>query len=416
MSPAVGIALLTPADSARAVSTVYTASLLAMLPILLAAIAAVSLRRSAAESRMLVWRSAVVTLLVVYIGRQLPLHGPSWEIPSRLAAPLIALGRVRVTSAALPMIDAVGTSWMSVFVQLLLLVYVGGAMIVLVHTLVGFVGVQRMIKHARPVRDAMWFATLADVRRNLGIRRSVRLFASDETLGPVTWGFIRPVVVLPEFANAWGPSQRRMVLMHELTHVRAADWLFSIAARLACAVYWFHPGAWWIARRLREDCEFACDDRVIASGVRRSDYADLLIDAADRVHLATLSGASALALSRHRGLRARLSAVLDTRHDVRPVARGWIAVAATVTLFVAVPASTVQLAPTRETLTSLMRDARWESRAYAVLGLAQRPDSIAVARSAAELDPSPRVRAWARYALGEHDASRAELRAIIRQH
>jgi hypothetical protein len=48
-----------------------------------------------------------------------------------------------------------------------------------------------------------------------------------------------------------------------------------------------------------------------------------------------------------------------------------------------------------------MLDARWESRAYAVLGLAQRQDSIGVARSAAELDPNPRVRAWARYALGE---------------
>jgi hypothetical protein len=47
----------------------------------------------------------------------------------------------------------------------------------------------------------------------------------------------------------------------------------------------------------------------------------------------------------------------------------------------------------------LMRDARWESRAYAVIGLAQRQDSVAVARSVAERDPNPRVRAWARYAL-----------------
>ena len=46
-----------------------------------------------------------------------------------------------------------------------------------------------------------------------------------------------------------------------------------------------------------------------------------------------------------------------------------------------------------------MRESAWQSRAYAVLGLAQRADSVAVARSAAELDPSPRVREWARYAL-----------------
>jgi len=413
--PAPAIALLTPADSARAVSTVYTASLLAMLPIVLAAIATFALRRSTAESRMLVWRSAVVALLAVYLGRQLPLHGLSWGIPSALAAPLIALGRVQVTGATLPSVDAAATSiWLSGFVQLMLLAYVVGVTMVLLPSVVGWVRVQRIMGRARPVRDVAWCTTLADVSTGLGLRRSVRLFVSGETPGPMTWGLFRPVVVLPESADEWHDSQRRIVLMHELSHVRAGDWLFNLAARFACALYWFHPGAWWIARRLHEDCERACDDHVIASGVRRSDYADLLIDAADHVHAGTPSHASALALSTREGLRGRLSAVLDTRHDVRPVARGWVAVAATVTIIVAAPTSSVQLAPTRDALTSLMRDARWESRAYAVLGLAQRPDSIAVARSAAELDPSPRVRAWARYALG--DAEPAELRAIIRRH
>ena len=85
--------------------------------------------------------------------------------------------------------------------------------------------------------------------------------------------------------------------------------------------------------------------------------------------------------------------------------------------------SVVQLAPTRDVLTTLMLDAQWESRAYAVLGLAQRADSVAVARSAAELDPSPRVRAWAQvrarpqrqHARAPRDHSRtiaAQLRSI----
>jgi hypothetical protein len=98
-------------------------------------------------------------------------------------------------------------------------------------------------------------------------------------------------------------------------------------------------------------------------------------------------------------LRERLTAVLDVRHDTRPIARGWAGVAVVFTLGVATPTSLVQLAPTRDVLTGLMRDAQWQSRAYAVLGLAKRADSVAVARDAAELDPNPRVRAWARYAL-----------------
>jgi hypothetical protein len=76
-------------------------------------------------------------------------------------------------------------------------------------------------------------------------------------------------------------------------------------------------------------------------------------------------------------------------------------VAAVLTLGIALPMSVAQLAPTREILTRLMREPAWESRAYAVIGLARRPDSVAVVRSAAALDPSPRVRALAEAALGE---------------
>ena len=86
-----------------------------------------------------------------------------------------------------------------------------------------------------------------------------------------------------------------MVLMHELAHVRArATGCSTLAARALCALFWFHPGVWWIARALRDDCELACDDRVIAAGVRRSDYAELLVNVAD-------------APSRERAPRARRS-------------------------------------------------------------------------------------------------------------
>src|SRR5512146_1866880 len=99
MTPIADAAFLTPADSARAVSTVYTASLLAIVPIAIAVIASLALRRQSAQSRALVWRSAIVALLLVYVGRHLSLHWMDWVIPSTLVAPLIALGRVQVTSA-----------------------------------------------------------------------------------------------------------------------------------------------------------------------------------------------------------------------------------------------------------------------------------------------------------------------------
>src|SRR4051812_13407136 len=93
------IAFVTPADSAQAVATVYTASLLVIVPVLIAVIAGFLLRRASATARVLVWRSTLVALLLILIGRQLPLHWVAWVVPSALASPLVALGRLQVTSA-----------------------------------------------------------------------------------------------------------------------------------------------------------------------------------------------------------------------------------------------------------------------------------------------------------------------------
>ena len=407
--------LLTRADSAHAVAAVYTVSLLATLPLVIAAVAAFVLRRTSAEARSLVWRSAIVALLVIFVGRQLPVHALAWAIPSAtLAAPLIALGRIQVTATSIAPLqgssDATSAAWL---LRLLLLVYVMGVCAVLVPTALGIARARLRLRRALRVHGGRWQRAIDDVRATQHIARPVRLYVDVSVAVPMTWGFVRPVVVLPRAATSWNNDQLRIVLMHELGHIRARDWVFNLVARIVCAVYWFHPGVWWVARQLRDDCELACDDRVIASGVRRSDYAELLVSAAVAMLPARPIAASALALSNRRGLRARIAAVLDARHDVRPLRRGWATVAVVATVSVAGPVSAIQLAPSREVLTTLMLDARWESRAYAVQGLAERSDSIAVAQSAAEMDPNPRVRAWARYALGQRGDVR-QLRAILR--
>jgi beta-lactamase regulating signal transducer with metallopeptidase domain len=405
--------LLTQADSARSVATVYTVSVLATVPLLIVAIAAFFLRRASAEARSLIWRSAIVALLMVFVGRQLPLHWIAWVVPSALAAPLVVLGRVQVTGSALSPQSPADAIVGSAMIRGLFLAYAAGVVVVLLPTILGLARGRSRLRRAMRVHGGRWERVLEEARGTLGIARPVRIFVDVTAAVPMTWGFVRPVVVLPRAATSWDNEQLRIVLLHELGHVRARDWAFNLIGRVVCALYWFHPGVWWVARGLREDCELACDDRVIAAGVRRSDYAELLVSAATALRSARAAAAPALALSERRGLRARLTAVLDTRHDLRPLRRGWATVAATATLAVAGPVSSVQLAPSREVLTTLMLDARWESRAYAVLGLAQRRDSIGVAQNAAELDPNPRVRAWARYALGQRgDVS--ELRTILR--
>ena len=218
---------LAAADSAQAVSTVYAASLLATLPIILAAVAALVLRRASAEGRVLVWRSAVVALLLIFFGRQLPLHWMAWAVPATLATPLVALGRVQVTSAD-------GARGATVFVAALLLVYVAGFAAVLVRTLAASIAVRRIARRGHVLDDG-WTVALEQTRATLGVTREVRLVGTVEIAMPMTWGWLRPVVVIPDNAAGLDASQRRIVLLHELVHVRASDWLFNLVARAACA-------------------------------------------------------------------------------------------------------------------------------------------------------------------------------------
>ena len=120
---------------------------------------------------------------------------------------------------------------------------------------------------ARPTcDDAEWARLLRECARPHGRRRPVRLLRSRERSMPMTFGTRRPAILIPAIADTWTDDRRRAVLLHELAHVARYDCLTQTLAFAACAVYWFHPGAWWVARRLRVERELACDDRVIAAG------------------------------------------------------------------------------------------------------------------------------------------------------
>ncbi|MCC6316809.1 MAG: M56 family metallopeptidase [Gemmatimonadaceae bacterium] len=382
--------LMTPADSARAVGEVYGVSLLATVPIVLAIGVMLAMRGASAGARVLLWRAAIVAVLVTALGRLVPFHWMAWVVPEGLASPLIALGTAQLAVGTSGVRD--GASWL---VPGLAALYVCGVVAVLTPLVVSRVRLVRLLARAASLRDAGWQQPFGAALAASGVRGDVQLVMSTGVRVPMTWGWRRPVVVVPVAAVEWGEAQRRAALLHELMHVRGRDAVFTVLARVACALLWFHPGVWWLSAQLAEDVELACDDRVLLGGVRRSDYAELLVTALDGHGIP----AGAAALVRRSGLRARLQAIADTTRVVRVPSRRASLVAIAATIAVAVPVATVRVAPTREVLTSLMRDVRWESRAYAVVRLAQRRDSVEVARAAADRDPSPRVRAWAHYAL-----------------
>ncbi len=107
----------------------------------------------------------------------------------------------------------------------------------------------------------------ADVlRRALGISREVTVRLADDVLAPFTARLLRPVVWLPLSLLARLPKEQiEALLAHELAHVRRLDWLWNGLQCVAESLLFFHPAAWWLGRRIRQEREHACDDLAVAA-------------------------------------------------------------------------------------------------------------------------------------------------------
>ena len=122
---------------------------------------------------------------------------------------------------------------------------------------------------------------------------------------------------LPAEALNWSRERLRVVFLHELAHLRRCDAITLLITRATTAMYWFHPLAWSLERIARRECEQACDDLVLATGTRASEYADHLLSIAKDLPRHDPFASVTLAMSRRSQLEGRLLSILqiDARRD-----------------------------------------------------------------------------------------------------
>lgn len=146
----------------------------------------------------------------------------------------------------------------------------------------------------------------------IGVRESGDLIADVRLLkhhpGPVAAGIFKPVIFVPEDWHSWPAETQEAVLAHEMKHHQRRDPLFRAIASAACTLHWFNPLVWWMARRLADQCEFACDEALLAEGMPANRYANVLCDLA----AAKRSPATALAMAHESGLEARVKRMFST--------------------------------------------------------------------------------------------------------
>ncbi|HEY1252234.1 MAG TPA: M56 family metallopeptidase [Thermoanaerobaculia bacterium] len=195
--------------------------------------------------------------------------------------------------------------------SLALWAWIAGTLAVAARLAVGWVRLRRISRSAETVRDAEWIEERDAAAMRLALGRAVELKESTRVPAAMTAGVWRPLLLLGHAARQWAVERRRVVFLHELAHVKRLDWASVVIAELAVAVYWFHPLAWWLSRRVRRDAERASDDLVLASGIKPSVYAGHLLGIFRSLGSPAHPVAPALAAVRPSHFEERLRAILD---------------------------------------------------------------------------------------------------------
>jgi TonB family protein len=129
----------------------------------------------------------------------------------------------------------------------------------------GFWRLARLRRHSRPLRPVSSWSVEADLR------------ISDDISSPVTFGLLRPAVLLPANFSELDESVQEAVLCHEILHVRRRDWLFTLVEELVRSVFWFHPAIWWLLGEIGLAREQVVDRQVVELTRSRDQYVDALL-------------------------------------------------------------------------------------------------------------------------------------------
>ena len=121
-------------------------------------------------------------------------------------------------------------------------------------------------RRAVRLADPAWQSRLNDMAMRLGVRRLVELRESAIAAVPAVMGTLKPVILIPVGALArLAPEEMEALLVHELAHVLRHDYLVNLLQTAMETLFFYHPGVWWISRRMREERENCCDDIAVAS-------------------------------------------------------------------------------------------------------------------------------------------------------
>jgi len=303
-------------------------------------------RRWSAAARHLIWTAAMLALLALPL---LSLSLPAWHVKTdvwAIAPGVTFVSDVLAGAESAPDLVAKGTSgsslpapWRPNWGWIAALIWGAGTTFGCVRLMVALAAMWRLKSKSKKFEE-----DLTALAREIGIQREVEVLETPAGTMPMTFGWDRPAIFLPSDASDWSEERRRAVLLHELAHVKRADFVTQLLARLALSLYWWNPLAWTAWSQFLKMRERAADDLVLDAGTRASDYAGHLLEVA---RSSRVIATAAVAMAQPSQLEGRLMAILDARVNRKSPGRAAAVVIALAAIGVVAPVAAIHAQDTQ---------------------------------------------------------------------
>ena len=157
----------------------------------------------------------------------------------------------------------------------------GGMGITMLCFVLVFIRSQRKLKEALPIKENPY---IDDWMKRQKLYRVLKIKCSDQVQTPLTYGIIKPVIILPKAMGCTDENKINYVLTHELLHIKRLDVLWKLVLVVALCVHWFNPLVWIMCSLFNKDLELSCDEWAIGTlgEKEKSNYARTLIELAEK--------------------------------------------------------------------------------------------------------------------------------------
>ncbi|MFH2001749.1 MAG: M56 family metallopeptidase [Planctomycetota bacterium] len=262
-----------------------------------------------------VWQGALIAVLVWTLLIMIENRSANWRYITccagmffMLASPLATLAFMLHTESKplsekamdlfLLNIEAVPIwEYLSPFLPWLTVGWLAGTLVLQGRLILNWFNTQRLRRRCIRCVPVECRHTIDELCGILQVRSRVKIFESTLAQVPMVMGWLQPVILLPAYAlTGLSAQQLRVVLAHELAHVRRGDYLVNLVQAVFESLFFYHPAVWWISNRLRTEREYCCDDVAVSvcrdalSYARALSSLDTLRDDECRTVLATTGG------------------------------------------------------------------------------------------------------------------------------